>query len=257
MVQSLFQTNKAHIAHGQTWHQREQPAYNSFQYPLIFLLLPMRALHALAPSERVLAHNRKALLSFWDKDHGLGSDDALAWVEGVFAANGLPDFQGEIWLQTLPRMLGYAFKPVSFWFAVCPNGRLTAVLVEVNNTFGERHCYLLQSDELAWGVEVKATKCFHVSPFCEDRGEYSFRFNLQHTHVAAIIELTRPDGTHLKTNWTGQTHVLTADQLKRAIMSAPLMTFMVIVKIHWQALKLLSKRVPFFKQPQSPKDFIS
>ena len=67
-------------------------------------------------------------------------------------------------------MLGYTFKPVSFWYAHRADGRLRAVVAEVNNTFGERHCYLL--DAPRYGTELVADKCFHVSPFCRIEGGF-------------------------------------------------------------------------------------
>ena len=63
---------------------------------------------------------------------------------------------GEVWLQTYPRVLGFTFKPVSFWYATALDGTLRAVVAEVNNTFGERHCYLLAAAELAWGRDAAA-----------------------------------------------------------------------------------------------------
>jgi uncharacterized protein len=257
MFSNLNHPLQAHIVTGQTWHKRDKPVENSFAYGLVFLLLPMRAMSRLAAKEQVVPHNRRGLLSFWDSDHGLGKGDALAWAEQVFTDNGLTNFDGEIWLQTLPRILGYAFKPVSYWFAVRPDGTLAAVLVEVNNTFGERHCYLLNSRTLAWGQKTFASKCFHVSPFFENRGEYTFQFNHQGQHIVSTIELISPSGAKLKTSWTGHSEPATKRALHKAIALAPLMTLMVVVKIHWQALKLFAKRVPFFRQPKAPKDFIS
>ena len=73
-------------------------------------------------------------------------------------------------------MLGYVFKPVSFWHCHRPDGSLAAIVAEVNNTFGERHCYLLTGPTLAYGREMVANKVFHVSPFCHVQGSYRFRF---------------------------------------------------------------------------------
>ena len=76
-------------------------------------------------------------------------------------------------------MLGYAFKPVSFWFCHRRDGALVAVIAEVNNTFGERHCYVLgdaPGTPIGAGAELAAAKVFHVSPFCAVEGRYAFRF---------------------------------------------------------------------------------
>ena len=105
-----------------------------------------------------LARNRFGLLSFHDADHGDGRADSLAWLDDLLAAEGIADANGEVWLHCYPRVLGFTFKPVSFWYCHRADGSLAAVVVEVNNTFGERHCYLLRGAELAFGREMRAAK---------------------------------------------------------------------------------------------------
>jgi cyclopropane-fatty-acyl-phospholipid synthase len=161
---------------GEVRHTRLRPARNAFVYPTYFLMLPMRALRARGSD--AVALNRRAALSFHDVDHGDGRASerggALAWLDELLAAHRIHDATGEAWLHCYPRVLGYTFKPVSFWYCHTPDGVLRAIVVEVNNTFGERHCYLL--DRPVYGAELKATKAFHVSPFCEVEGRYRFRF---------------------------------------------------------------------------------
>ena len=123
---------------GTVRHRRLRPAAHAFAYSTYFLMLPMRALRR--TPDPALARNRFGLIGFHDRDHGDGGPDALAWLESMLAAEGVTDADGEVWLQTYPRVLGYVFKPVSFWYCHRADGSLAAVLVEVNNTFGERHC---------------------------------------------------------------------------------------------------------------------
>ena len=99
---------------------------------------------------------------------------ALAWLDALLQAEGIADATGEVWLHCYPRVWGFAFKPVSFWYCHREDGSLRAIVVEVNNTFGERHCYLL--DHPRYGAELRADKVFHVSPFCPVEGSYRFRF---------------------------------------------------------------------------------
>jgi DUF1365 family protein len=120
-----------------------------------------------------LARNRRGGLSFFDRDHGDGRSPSKAarwpgWTN--CCARRHHDATGEVWLHCYPRVLGYTFKPVSFWYChrARPMARLRAIVVEVNNTFGERHCYLL--DRPRYGAELTARKVFHVSPFCEVEG---------------------------------------------------------------------------------------
>ena len=249
------------IGFGTVWHRRLKPVVHAFQYPTYFLMLPMRSLRAQPCAQ--LNRKRWGWLSFQDRDHGIGGEDALAWFEQLLAQEGIADADGEVWLQTFPRVLGYAFKPVSFWYAHRADGTLTAVLAEVNNTFGERHAYLLSSPELAWGTASSARKVFHVSPFCRVSGEYSFRFERQTTpegwpaHTVARVDLYDDEGPLLQTSVGGEIVLLTRAAVRRAVFGMPFMTLGVILRIHWQALRLWLKRVPFFTKPQPPQQFVS
>jgi DUF1365 family protein len=185
----------------------------------------------------------------------------LAWVEGLLGQEGLSDAHsedmGEIWLQTYPRVLGIAFKPVSFWYCHRRDGSLRAILVEVNNTFGERHCYLLTDDALHFGQELQARKVFHVSPFCRTEGRYRFRFMRTAERIVARVEHDDDAGPLILTSMSGRLEPLTSAAVARASIRMPLMTLGVIVRIHWQALKLWLKRVPFISKPEAPKSFVT
>lgn len=160
-------------------------------------------------------------------------------------------------------MLGHVFKPVSFWYAHRADGSLAAVLAEVNNTFGERHAYLLVGPELAWGSESAARKVFHVSPFCSVDGEYRFRFERlsaadgRPAHALARVDLHDAEGPLLQTSQGGALLPLTIVSMRRAFFGMPLMTLGVVLRIHWQALRLWIKRVPFFAKPPAPQHFVS
>ena len=150
-----------------------------------------------------------ACMSFHDRDHGDGRADALAWLDELLAAEGVHDADGEVWLHTYPRVLGYVFKPVSFWYCHRSDGSLAAVVAEVNNTFGERHCYLLDGPELAFGRELTARKVFHVSPFCQVQGQYRFRFMRTAERTVARVDHDDDAGALLQTSVSGQLQPLT------------------------------------------------
>ena len=248
-------TAGALIATGVVRHKRLRPAVHAFAYATYFLMLPMRTLRR--QGNGALVRNRFGLVSFHDGDHGDGRADALAWLDELLHREGIPDATGEAWLQTYPRVLGYVFKPVSFWHCHRADGSLAAVVAEVNNTFGERHCYLLDGPGLTYGRELHARKVFHVSPFCAVQGRYRFRFMRTADRVVARVDHDDDGGALLQTSVSGHLAPLTRASARAAFFGMPLMSFGVIARIHWQALRLLAKRVPFFKKPEPPAALIS
>ncbi len=236
-------------------HKRLRPVAHAFEYPTYFLLLPMHTLRR-DPSA-ALPRNRFAWLSFHDRDHGDGRADALEWLESLLRVEGVVDADGEVWLHTYPRVLGYVFKPVSFWYCHRADGSLAAVVAEVNNTFGERHCYLLAGDDVAFGRELHASKVFHVSPFCDVAGNYRFRFMRTADRTLARVDHDDESGPLLLTSVSGHLRPLDTASLRSAFFSMPMMTLGVIARIHWQALRLWLKRVPYFRKPVPPQAFIT
>lgn len=235
---------------GRVRHTRLRPAHNAFAYPTYFLMLPMRSLAA--NGNGMLARNQFAPISFYDKDHGDGRADALQWLDALLGREGIEDAQGEIWLHCYPRVLGYTFKPVSFWYCHRQDGSLRCIVVEVNNTFGEKHVYLLDSAQM--GHEITASKVFHVSPFCKVEGHYRFRFMTtpDRQRTVARIDYDDAQGALISTSVSGDLEALNPQAIRKAMWSYGAMTLAVIARIHWQALKLWLKRVPFFSKPTPP-----
>jgi DUF1365 family protein len=152
-------------------------------------------------------------------------------------------------------VLGFAFNPVSFWYCHGHDDSLAAIVAEVNNTFGERHCYLLSGPDLAFGREVRARKVFHVSPFCAVRGSYRFRFMRTAEHTVACIDHDDDEGPLLLTSVSGRLRPLDAASVRAAFFGMPLMTLGVLARIHWQAARLWAKKAPFFSKPRPPQAF--
>ena len=254
------QPAQALIGFGQVRHTRLRPAHNAFNYPTYFLMLPMRSLHL--HGSGALAHNRRGALSFFDKDHGDGGDNAVAWLDALLLREGVEDASGEVWLHTYPRVLGYTFKPVSFWYCHRADGNLRAIVVEVNNTFGERHCYLIDPPQgIGYGQELKADKVFHVSPFCTLEGGYRFRF-MRTSHdgidkTVARVDYDDSDGPLLETSVSGTLEPVSTASLRKALWGYPAMTLGVMARIHWQAVKLWRKRVPFVRKPKPSEPFVT
>ena len=247
---------------GSVRHQRLRPQPHGFAYGTYFVMLALRQWRRQPGGP--LPRGRFGLVSFDDRDHGDGRADCLQWIESVLAAEGISDASGEIWLHCFPRVLGHTFKPVSFWYCHRADDSLAAILVEVNNTFGERHCYLLAGEELAYGRELQARKVFHVSPFCRTEGDYRFRFMRTPAASAArpprtVVRIEHHDATGplIVTSVAGTLAPATAARLRAAFLGQPLMTLGVVARIHWQAWKLWRKRVPFFRKPNPPEQFVT
>jgi uncharacterized protein len=240
---------------GAVRHTRLRPARNAFVYPTYFLMLPMRSLAR--QDAGLLARNRFAAISFFDKDHGDGRSDALAWLDELLSKENIADASGEVWLHCYPRVLGYTFKPVSFWYCHRSDGSLRCIVVEVNNTFGEKHVYLLDHAQL--GQEIIASKAFHVSPFCNVEGQYRFRFmtTADRKRTVARIDYDDAQGALITTSVSGDLQALNSQVVRKAMFNYGAMTLAVIARIHWQALKLFFKRVPFFSKPTPPAVWVT
>lgn len=243
------------IGFGQVRHTRLRPARNAFAYPTYFLMLPMRYMDKQPCTS--LARNRWAPLSFYDRDHGLGGDNALQWLDAVLRSEGITDATGEAWLHCYPRVLGHTFKPVSFWYCHRPDNSLRAVVVEVNNTFGERHVYVLGAP--VYGAEQVASKVFHVSPFCATDGLYRFRFMVTPgpSRLVARIDYDDAQGALINTSVSGALEPITAQSQRKALLRYGAMTLGVVARIHWQAMRLWLLRVPFFKKPNPPSVLVT
>jgi DUF1365 family protein len=250
------------LCFGLVRHTRLRPVRNAFAYGTYYLRLPLRNLGQQDFGGRLFSRNRFNLLSFVDADHGDGKAPLVAWIDKLLKEQGVHDADGEVWLQTMPRVFGFVFNPVSFWFCHRSDGALRAVLCDVRNTFGERHCYLLdQGAAIGNGQELAARKVFHVSPFCPVEGGYRFRFSRfsrsAGQHTLACIDYDDAAGALLQTSVSGAARPLSDANVARAFFGYPLMTLGVVVRIHVQALRLWLRRVPFFSKPVPPHQKVS
>jgi DUF1365 family protein len=207
---------------------------------------------------RGVAWNRRGLVAFHDRDHGPRDGTPLAaWMRELLARERI-GADGEIVLYAFPRMLGYVFNPVSFWVCHRANGSVAAVLAEVNNTFGETHHYLLahpQGEPLKSGETLAARKDFHVSPFCDVRGHYTFRFHFGPDRWLARIDYFdgESESVLLETHVSGKVQALNSSAVRGLLWRYRWFTLAVVVRIHWHALRLWAKHVPFFAKPLPPE----
>lgn len=245
------------LVSAKVFHARLRPRRNRFRYAATYLTVPLKEFVVGRAGLFSIDHGN--LFGLRRSDYGEGGDPAR-WIGGVLKEWNVPQADGEVMLVTMPRVFGYAFNPVNFWLCHDSGGRLRAVLAEVNNTFGERHCYLcVHSDRrpIASHDVVTARKAFHVSPFMQMDGDYSFRFALEDNHVAIQIDLADEQGLLLRTSIAGPIRPMTSGALLWKLISNPAMPVKVIALIHYQAVKLFLKRVKHFHKPDPPAAPIS
>ncbi|NUN06740.1 MAG: DUF1365 domain-containing protein [Bdellovibrio sp.] len=246
----------AYLLHGSVMHARQGAVKNAFRYP-VFSLCFLLAEESLVV--QTLRSRFRSLLSLNAKDYLDGKSESLNQGVRDFLLQSCSYEAEEIWLQTFPRMLGYAFNPISFWF--CKRaGVLEAVLCEVNNTFGERHFYWVKSNgpEISTEQWLRAEKNFHVSPFFPVEGYYDFRFKLTQGASQVDISYFGPQGElRLATSVSGKFEPLQQASFLPLFARYGWMTVLVVLRIHWQAFRLWLKKASFHSKPDLPDREIS
>ncbi len=239
---------------GRVMHERLRPTRHRFEYPMSYVYCDVAQLDALRRAW--FGIDRIRPLALFRRDYGPRDDcDLDLWMRSCLAQARIPA-DGEIHLLTIPRVFGYAFNPVSFWFCHDRAGALRALYADVRNTFGEHRGYLLSAKDhapIADDTVLVCRKTLHVSPFCEVAGDYAFRVRRRGDRLSVSIDYRDGDGLLIRTAIGLAARPLTGALVWRAMLRAPLFAASVIVRIHWQALRLWMKRVPFHgKHPPNP-----
>lgn len=252
---------KPSILFGDVMHKRFFPKENAFRYSIYYLALPVSKIQKNLEN-KFFKLNRWGLLSFYDRDHGYRNDESIeAWAREMLTAHNIDKADGEIILVTMPRVFGYVFNPVSFWFCYDKSQILRAVICEVNNTFGETHSYICAHEdqrEITQDDILIGQKMFHVSPFLEREGEYQFRFAVKEDKIGAWIDFYDGAGEKkLITSVTGKLENLNEKSSLKAFWGYPLVTIKAISLIHWQAVKLFFKKAEYVPKPIQFDDRVS
>lgn len=239
-------------------HTRYSPKPYALAHRLTYLSVTLADLPRLP--RRFLSRNGFGLFSLNDRDYGNSAADMDTWIASAFQSAGAVKPAGRIVLVTLPRVLGFVFNPVSFWLCHDETGALGAVLAEVNNTFGERHCYLCRMPDggpITSGSEIEAEKVFHVSPFLPADGQYRFRFIENGDRLAMRIDLYRESRRVLSATIAGRRSTLTSGRLLKSFLRHPFPTLQVITLIHYHAARLYLRGLKYVSKPEPPRDFIT
>lgn len=237
---------------GRVTHARVRPRRHALSYRLYTMLFDLDELPALAARLRLFGHNRFNLLSFHERDHGDGSAVPLrAQIEAQLARAGIAA-GGAIRVLCYPRVLGTAFNPLSTFFCHRPDGGLAAILYEVNNTFGQRHSYLIPVESDAVPVRQSCAKGFYVSPFMAMDMRYDFLVRPPGEAVTVTVRGSDAEGTMITATFTGTRRELSDGALLATFLRHPLLTLKVVGGIHWEALKMLAKGLRLLPRPAPP-----
>lgn len=238
-------------------HARRGPLRHAFRTRADLVLLAPET----ARPPRGLSLERFNLLALYRRDHGgpRGAGRGADWAWDQFAQAGLTRAPGRVLaLLTQPRFLGYWFNPVSFWLLI-EGDALLAVIAEVNNTFGQRHSYLLLPPgpgPITAATRLSARKVFHVSPFQDIAGEYRFRFALRPDGLA--IQIAQIDGAGgIDTAMTGALAPLTLRAILAGALRRPGGALRVVAQIYWHAARLKLKGAAYRPLPPAPHEEIS
>ncbi len=243
MEQQKVELIKATVGHRRLW-----PKINSFSYKVFYVKTPVTKY---APKKPILfSFNKWNVLSMHSKDHGYKSNNSDLYgfiTKELSKANIDTKSNDKFYLIAHPRIFGYAFNPISYWLVIDHEDKLRTVLCEVHNTFKQTHNYLLAKDNdkpiMPTDILV-ANKKLYVSPFNKIEGHYEFSFSYDSKQFKSVINYYDKQGRHILNTYVGgKSEYLSSDKTLRLLVSYPFMTIAVVLRIHWQAIKLYFKKV--------------
>jgi uncharacterized protein len=239
---------------GAVTHRRLQPKKHALRYRTYALLVDVDELPGVDRALKFFSHNRFNIFSLYDRDYGAGDGSPLReQVERCMQTAGIAPDGGAIRLLTMPRILGYAFNPLSVYFCYARDGALRAILYEVNNTFGQRHSYFLPVAGESEIVHQRCEKQFYVSPFMGMKTIYDFVVRLPGEKLSITV-IERDRTGVLLTATQAQSRVPLSDAaLARVFFTHPLLTLKVIAGIHIEAAILWAKGLQLHKRPPAPE----
>lgn len=238
---------------GTVAHRRHRPKGHLLRYRVFALFIDLDELPTLDSRLWLFSIGRFNLFSFFPKDHLFGKSDHLRKeVEEILRGAGLKGDGGAIRLLTMPRILGYGFNPLSIFFCYGADGSLHAILYEVHNTFGQRHCYLFPIDGSSEVLDHACSKQFYVSPFLPMDLAYAFRIKPPKDDYMISISVADDDGEILIATQNLTRRILDDRALTRVFLTHPLLTLKVIAGIHYEALLIWLKGIGLQSRPPPP-----
>jgi len=248
----------SYIYNGTVIHKRFRPKEHFFKYKVFSLLIDLSELESLDKKISFFSLNKFNLISFYEKDHGNRDGSSLIeWVKFNLNENKINSKNIKIKLLCYPRIFGYVFNPLSVFFIYNCDDQLISILYEVKNTFGEQHTYIFRVEEKNNLFQHNCEKKFHVSPFIEMNCKYFFRILKPSEKISVIIDQYDQEDKILYASQDGKRTDFTSSQLIKSYIKHPLMTFKVILAIHFEAFKLWTKGIKFVKKKLKIKNNIT
>lgn len=237
---------RSHLLEGSVGHRRSRPVAYALQHDVYYLALDLDELDAVDRRLRLLSRNRRNLLVFRDADHWPPpATDLRTTVLDHLRGEGEDPTGWRITLVTNARVFGYVFNPASFYLCRDGDGILRVVIVEVHNTHLERHLYTLRPSAADGPFRASMAKAFYVSPFIDMDGGYTVHVDDAPGHLRIGINERQGDRPLLATSLVLRRRPLTDRMIARMLLRHPLMTHRTIALIHWHALHLWRRGIPF------------
>jgi uncharacterized protein len=238
-------------------HTRVRPKKNAFRYQVYYLYLDLGELDELDSTLAKFSHNGRALARFLDADHGPRDGSPLRpWIDQLLAGRDIDLAGGRVCILTFPRVLGFGFYPVSFWYCFHADGSPRAVLAEVHNTFGGHHNYLLHNhgDVFDWSSRPTAEKIFSVSPFVAMDARYEFAFSEPGDTLNVTLRDFVEGPLLLTTSLQLTAEPLTDAGIRRVVRRFGPISARAWVLIHLQAIRIVSKGIRYIPPSPDPEE---
>lgn len=233
------------IYKGKVMHARRSPVRHNWVFPFYFYAIDLDELPELDRTVRGFGYNRWRPVCLRDSDYLRGSSSFREQLSELIDTSEVD----RIILVTVARFMAKVFNPVSFYYCLRKDGSAAHMVAEVNNTFGERHLYVMEGSG-DFPLECRHEKQFHVSPFNNMGGHYEFKFSEPKETMSIDIQLVRSGATVLDAAMWGKGFTLTTSNLWKIVLCQPFTAALIMPRILWQAAILhYKKKLHVYKHP--------